>query len=194
MTSTTHERTNGHRLNAALRLVLRRYFSQVRRWKGYAIPALLLPAVGDVLTIYAPPLVVARLLATFARQDHLAFSDVLPYLADLWRPLDFRAARVARGGRDDHPDRDPRHSRRSTSRRWTSCWRRTSAFFHDNFAGSLTKRALGYARRFEDVFDVLAFQVIGNVPAAGVRRRGAVALLAVADRGAALDAAAHVAP
>ena len=33
------------------------------------------------------------------------------------------------------------------------------AFFHNNYAGSLTKRALGYARRFEDVFDVLAFQV-----------------------------------
>ena len=33
------------------------------------------------------------------------------------------------------------------------------AFFHDNFAGSLTKRTLGYARRFEDVFDVLSFQV-----------------------------------
>ena len=33
------------------------------------------------------------------------------------------------------------------------------AFFQNNYAGSLTKRALGYARRFEDVFDVLAFQV-----------------------------------
>ena len=30
------------------------------------------------------------------------------------------------------------------------------SFFQDNFAGSLTKRALGYARRFEDVFDVLS--------------------------------------
>ncbi len=37
------------------------------------------------------------------------------------------------------------------------------AFFHDNFAGSLTKRTLGYARRFEDVFDVLAFQVIAKI-------------------------------
>ena len=33
------------------------------------------------------------------------------------------------------------------------------AFFHNNYAGSLTKRALGFARRFEDVFDVMAFQV-----------------------------------
>ena len=37
------------------------------------------------------------------------------------------------------------------------------SFFHNNFAGSLTKRALGYARRFEDVFDVLCFSVTANV-------------------------------
>ena len=37
------------------------------------------------------------------------------------------------------------------------------AFFHDNFAGSLTKRALGYARRFEDIFDVLCFSVSSNL-------------------------------
>ena len=37
------------------------------------------------------------------------------------------------------------------------------AFFHDNFAGSLTKRALGYARRFEDVFDVMAFSVVAQM-------------------------------
>ncbi|HLQ77255.1 MAG TPA: ABC transporter ATP-binding protein, partial [Terriglobia bacterium] len=37
------------------------------------------------------------------------------------------------------------------------------AFFQDNYAGSLTKRALGYARRFEDVFDVMCFQVVPNI-------------------------------
>jgi ATP-binding cassette subfamily B protein len=36
---------------------------------------------------------------------------------------------------------------------------RDAAFFQDNYAGSLTKRALGFARRFEDVFDVAAFQI-----------------------------------
>src|SRR4029077_10649645 len=36
------------------------------------------------------------------------------------------------------------------------------SFFQDNFSGSLTKRALGYARRFEDVFDVFCFQVIAS--------------------------------
>ena len=59
------------------------------------------------------------------------------------------------------------------------------SFFHDNFAGSLTKRALGYARRFEAVFDVLCFSVSANlIPLAFV---GVVlwSLLAVADRRAA---------
>jgi ATP-binding cassette, subfamily B, bacterial len=35
--------------------------------------------------------------------------------------------------------------------------------FQDNYAGSLTKKALGYARRFEDVFDALCFQLLPNV-------------------------------
>src|SRR4029434_1058071 len=37
------------------------------------------------------------------------------------------------------------------------------AFFQDNYAGSLTKRALGYARRFEDVFDTMCFMVVPNI-------------------------------
>jgi hypothetical protein len=50
-------------------------------------PALLLPALGDVLTIYAPPLIVARLLTTFAERERLTFADFIPYLAafaSLW--------------------------------------------------------------------------------------------------------------
>jgi ATP-binding cassette subfamily B protein len=37
------------------------------------------------------------------------------------------------------------------------------AFFQNNYAGSLTKRALGFSRRFEDVFDVFVFQVAPTV-------------------------------
>ena len=44
------------------------------------------------------------------------------------------------------------------------------AFFHNNYAGSLTKRALGFARRFEDVFDVMAFQAGGNAVVSAFRR------------------------
>jgi ATP-binding cassette subfamily B protein len=146
------------RLNAALRLVLRRYVAQVRRWKVYAIPALLLPAVGDVLTIYAPPLVIARLLAAFARREHVSLTEFVPYLAAfgglwiagqvVWRLAVAAIIRI-----------EIRALEALYIDAMDELLARDAAFFQDNFAGSLTKRALGFARRFEDVFDVAAFQV-----------------------------------
>jgi ATP-binding cassette subfamily B protein len=38
-----------------------------------------------------------------------------------------------------------------------------AAFFHNNFAGALTKQALGFASRFEEFVDTLAFEVIAAV-------------------------------
>ena len=37
-----------------------------------------------------------------------------------------------------------------------------AAFFHDNFAGSLTKRVLSFASRFEEFVDTLTFSVVGR--------------------------------
>jgi ABC-type multidrug transport system fused ATPase/permease subunit len=37
-----------------------------------------------------------------------------------------------------------------------------ATFFHDNFAGSLTKRVLSFASRFEQFVDTLTFSVLGN--------------------------------
>ena len=63
------------RLSAALKLVLRRYMAQIRRRPAIAIPALLLPGVADALIFYAPPLVVARLLGAFARDERLSVDE-----------------------------------------------------------------------------------------------------------------------
>ena len=38
-----------------------------------------------------------------------------------------------------------------------------AAFFHDNFAGSLTKRVLSFATRFEDFTDNLVFNIVGSL-------------------------------
>ena len=64
------------RLNAALRLVLRRYGAQIRRRPSIAIPALILPGVADALIFYAPPLVVAKVLGTFARDNQPTATDL----------------------------------------------------------------------------------------------------------------------
>ena len=158
MTLTLDEDRNPGRLREALRLVVRRYAAQIRRRPALAIPALLLPAVGDILTFYAPPLVVARLLGAFARDEVLAWRDLLPYVltfAALWTggQIAWRVAIML----------IIRAEIRSLEALYIEAMDELLAkdlsFFHDNFAGSLTKRALGYARRFEDVFDVLSMQV-----------------------------------
>ena len=59
--TTAAERDSG-RLNEALWLVLGRYGRQITGHPTIALPALVLPGIGDVLVFYAPPLVVARLL------------------------------------------------------------------------------------------------------------------------------------
>ena len=72
---TTDADRDSRRLNEALRLVLRRYGRQITRRPAIALPALLLPGIGDVLVFYAPPLVVAELLGAFARNEPLTAGD-----------------------------------------------------------------------------------------------------------------------
>jgi ATP-binding cassette subfamily B protein len=162
MLSTVDDSRDPRRLSQSLRLVLRRYGAQVRRQPSIAIPALLLPALGDVLTVYAPPLVVAKLLGAFARESRLSASEMLPYVltfAGLWLAgqVTWRIA-IALMIRAEIRGMEALYVEAMDE-----LLAKDLSFFHHNFAGSLTKRALGYARRFEDVFDVLAFQVAGNV-------------------------------
>ena len=162
MTTRTETDRDPKRLTAALRIVLRRYGAQVRRRPAMAAGALLLPALGDVLTLYAPPLVVAKLLGRFARNEQRAAADLLPYVVAFavlwlagqvsWRIAVALIARV-----------EIRGMKALYIEAMDELLARDLAFFHNNHAGSLTKRALGFARRFEDVFDVLAFQVAPTV-------------------------------
>ena len=46
-----------------------------------------------------------------------------------------------------------------------------AAFFHDNFAGSLTKRVLSFAARFEEFATTLVFSARPQLRAAGCRHR-----------------------
>src|ERR1051325_3019032 len=75
------------RLSAALRMVLRRYAAQLRARPGMTCGALLLPAVGDVLTLYVPPLLIAKLLGVFARGETITPAALAPYVlafAGVW--------------------------------------------------------------------------------------------------------------
>ena len=161
-TASAHADRDSGRLAPALRLVVRRYLAQVRRRASIAVPAMLLPAVGDILTLYAPPLVVVRLLGVFARDEALSAREMAPYVlafAALWcaGQIAWRVA-IALMIRTEIRGMEALYIEAMDE-----LLARDLAFFHDNYAGSLTKRALGYARRFEDVFDVFCFQVAPTI-------------------------------
>ena len=187
---TTAADRDSRRLNEALWLVLRRYGRQITRRPWISVPALVLPGIGDVLVFYAPPLVVAQLLGAVARDEALTIGMLAPYVLT-FTALWFAGEVVWRGAEALIARSEIRGIESLYVEAMDELLAKDLAFFHDNFAGSLTKRTLGYARRFEDVFDVLAFQVDREDRAAGVRHGGALALLAAVDPGAARDAVDH---
>ncbi len=126
------------------------------------MPALVLPGIGDVLVFYAPPLVVAQLLGAFARDEALTIGMLTPYVLT-FTALWFAGEVVWRGAEALIARAEIRGIESLYVEAMDELLAKDLAFFHDNFAGSLTKRTLGYARRFEDVFDVFAFQVIAKI-------------------------------
>ncbi|HKQ74945.1 MAG TPA: ABC transporter ATP-binding protein [Blastocatellia bacterium] len=161
MTYETNDR-DPQRLTAALRLVVRRYCSQIRRRPAIAIPAMLLPGLGQILIFYTPPLIIASVLGEFASDTRPGLRELTPYVLAfggvwlagevIWRVAGFLIARAEIRGLEE-----------LYIEAMDELLAKDLSFFQDNYAGSLTKRALGYARRFEDVFDVLSYQVLANV-------------------------------
>jgi ATP-binding cassette subfamily B protein len=155
---------SAERRSAAMRLAVRAYFGQLRIDWRTSIPALLLPGLGTILTVYLPPLIIARVLVTFAGRStaELTVRDFAPYLflfglawlagEVLWR---FGIHYLCRS--------DARGIERLYLTGMDALLGKDLAFFHDNFAGSLTKKVIGYAKNYEAFVDTFAFNVVSNV-------------------------------
>ena len=157
----TPNRSSPHRA-AALKLVLRFYGRAVRRHALMATGGLLLPALGSILIFYVPPLFVASVVARLTRGEHLSPHVLAPYVVGFaltwlagegcWR---LGIACIIRC--------ETRSIRDLYLEGMDELLAKDAVFFHDNFAGSLTKRVLSFASRFEDAFDTLSFNVVSNV-------------------------------
>ena len=158
----TRQGRDSDRLSASIHLVIGCYCAQLRRMPLMAAAALLLPAIGEVLGSYGPPLLIARLLGVFARGERLTPGALALYVlafASMWLTgqVLLRLA-VAVLNRVDIKCMEALYVEALDE-----LLARDFAFFHNNFAGSLTKCALGYARGFEDAFDVLCFRVCSTL-------------------------------
>ncbi|MBB2748335.1 UNVERIFIED_ORG: ATP-binding cassette subfamily B protein [Microbispora rosea subsp. rosea] len=147
---------------SAVLLALRYYCGELRRQWRVAVPALTLPALGNICLFYLAPLAVAGLVGHLSGGGDGTVDALLPYVLGfgamlltgeaLWRVgLHFLNRTDARGierlgvvGMDELLAKD-------------------TAFFHDNFAGSLTKRVIGFSSRFEEFADTLTFSIMAKL-------------------------------
>lgn len=146
---------------AAVRVVLRYYWRELWRLRRLSLPGLIFPALGSTVMMYVAPLVVAMLVGRLAAGGADAGS-LVPYVVayclsmlvaeGCWRVGFHLLNRV-----------DGRGMERLAVVAMDELLAKDAAFFHDNFAGALTKRVIGFASRYEDFVDTLAFQVLAKV-------------------------------
>ena len=150
------------RLRAAIRLVMRRYLRRVRARPWLAITSLVLPGVGNIFVFFVPPLAIAHLLGLLAHNPQAGVGElvnpvILLAVAWLGGEAIWRLVGLALSRLECHA------IGKLYIEAMDDLFAKDAGFFHNNFAGSLTKRVLGYARRFEDVADVFAFSICGNL-------------------------------
>ncbi|GAA1010420.1 ABC transporter ATP-binding protein [Acrocarpospora pleiomorpha] len=147
---------------SAVLLALRYYNRELRRQWRVSVPALIFPALGNICLFYLAPLAVGALVGHLAGGGDGTVGVLMPYVLvfgalllvgeALWRVgLHFLNRTDARGierlgvvGMDELLAKD-------------------AAFFHDNFAGSLTKRVLSFSSGFEEFADTLTFSIMAKV-------------------------------
>lgn len=151
MTETTIEAgaPSDSRRSRAMRLAVAAYFGQLRTDWRVSVPSLVLPGLGSILTVYRPPLVVSKVITTFVGEqtDDLTVADFLPYVllfAGAW----FAGEVLWRIGIHFLNRTDSRGVERLYLTGMDDLLAKDLAFFHDNFAGSLTNKVIVYAKSY----------------------------------------------
>ncbi|MEU8774485.1 ABC transporter ATP-binding protein [Streptomyces sp. NPDC048606] len=146
-------------------LALRYYGRELGRLRWLTVPAMLLPALGNIGIDYVAPLVIAKLVGRIADEAGsgagVDVAAMLPYVIGFAVVL-LCAEALWRAGLHCLNRVDALGIERLYVIGMDELFARDAAFFHDNFAGSLTKRVLSFASRFEEFFDTLTFSVVGK--------------------------------
>ncbi|MGW3287215.1 ABC transporter ATP-binding protein [Streptomyces sp. NPDC001002] len=143
-------------------LALRYYGRELARLRRLTLPAMLMPALGNVGIAYIAPLVVAKLVGRIADDDGLGVRETLPYVLAFTVVL-LLAETLWRIGLHCLNRLDALGIEHLYVIGLDELFAKDASFFHDNFAGSLTKRVLSFASRFEEFVDTLTFNIMGSL-------------------------------
>lgn len=150
------------RRRTAVLLALRLYGRELARLRAVSVPGLLAPALGNICLYYVAPLVVAGLVGGLAAGGRSGLVDVVPAVLAFAGALLLGEA-LWRAGFHLLNRADGCGTENLYVVGMNELLAKDAAFFQENFAGSLTKRVIGFAGRFEEFVDTLAFAVIANL-------------------------------
>ncbi|WP_245567292.1 ABC transporter ATP-binding protein [Nocardia vinacea] len=143
----------------AVKLVLRFYGREMASRKATTIPALLAPALGNICNLYIAPLIVAMMVGRVAVTGDTSFGALASYILAFAGTL-LLAELLWRIGIHCLNRVDAYGIEHLYVLAMDELLAKDAAFFHNNFAGSLTKRSLSFAARFEQFVDTLAFEIL----------------------------------
>src|SRR3989338_3496171 len=153
---------NGVITKQAVLQVLRDYWNQYKAHPWYTGAAFLLPAIGTVLVLFVPPLIVARIIDTFVAQGAVSLSAVWWYIPlfgalwllgeALWRMSMYFLIKLEEYGLNNLA--------RLAFRRIVE---RDYVFYANSFVGTLTRKTLAFGKGFEMFTDTLIFNVTTNI-------------------------------
>jgi ATP-binding cassette subfamily B protein len=146
----------------AVLLALRYYWRELVSRKGLAVPALFFPAIGNICINYVTPLVVAGLAGRLVDGMPVEFATIAPWIFGFAAVL-LAAEVLWRIGIHCLNRTDGLGIEQLYVLGMNELLAKDAAFFHDNFAGSLTKRVLSFASRFEEFVDTMAFSVVAKI-------------------------------
>ena len=146
----------------ALTLAIRHYFAELRRGGRLSAGSLLLPALGNIALFYLPPLIVGHLVGRLAHGATAESATLTPYVLAFAGSL-LLGELLWRAGLHCLNRTDGYGIERLYTSGMEALLAKDSAFFHDTFAGSLTKRLVSYAARYEEFVDTMSFSVVANV-------------------------------
>ena len=142
-------------------LAVHYYRREMTRLWRLTLPAMLGTAVGNIGILYLAPLLVAQLVTRITDNARLTLGSAFPYVLGFTGILLFSEV-LWRIGMHYLNRLDALGIEHLYVVGLDELFAKDSAFFHDNFAGSLTKRVLSFASRFEQTADTLVFEVVGN--------------------------------
>ena len=143
---------------AATKMAARHYLEQMKIDKWSVGMAFLLPGIGSILTTYVPALIIAKILVRFGQQSQPGIDGLAPYI--LLFTLTWALGEAAwRFGIYFLIKSETRGMERLYNNAMVYLFQKDLDFFHNNFAGSLTKKTIAYGRKYEDFMDTLSFNI-----------------------------------